>query len=170
MPYLRWCADDRSLNDPLCDPTAFMISFPSGTKNTKNDRTNNLSHRRNGFRRRRRSLLLEKGHRLRVLSRPNNDRRNLQGLNVEIVEGDLTRPESYRAALTGCQNLFHVAADYRIWVPDADAMHKININGTRDLMLAALDAKIERVVYTSSVATLGLHKDATPLTEFPRFL
>ena len=85
--------------------------------------------------------------------------------HVEIVEGDLARPETYRAALNGCHNLFHVAADYRIWVPDAAAMHRINVEGTRALMLAALDAGIERVVYTSSVATLGLHKDGTPARE-----
>ena len=110
-------------------------------------------------------LLIAKGHLLRVLSRPHNDRRNLEGLDVEIVEGDLARPETYRAALNGCHNLFHVAADYRIWVPDAAAMHRINVEGTRALMLAALDAGIERVVYTSSVATLGLHKDGTPARE-----
>lgn len=110
-------------------------------------------------------LLLAKGHKLRVLSRPNNDRRNLEGLDVEIVEGDLTQPDTYRHALKGCRNLLHVAADYRIWVPDAAQMHRVNIDGTRALMLAALDAKIERIVYTSSVATLGLHKDGTPATE-----
>ena len=109
--------------------------------------------------------MIAKGHLLRVLSRPHNDRRNLEGLDVEIVEGDLARPETYRAALNGCHNLFHVAADYRIWVPDAAAMHRINVEGTRALMLAALDAGIERVVYTSSVATLGLHKDGTPARE-----
>src|ERR1019366_3546187 len=106
-------------------------------------------------------LLIAKGHRLRVLVRPNNDRRNLKGLDVEIVEGDLLKPETYRTALKECRNLFHVAADYRIWVPDADAMNRVNIDGTRALMLAALDAGIERVIYTSSVATLGLHKHGT---------
>ncbi len=110
-------------------------------------------------------LLLAKGHRVRALSRPHNDRRNLNGLDIEIVEGDLTQPETYRAALKDCRNLFHVAADYRIWVPDAAAMNRVNIDGTRSLMLAALDAGIERIVYTSSVATLGLHKDGTPARE-----
>ena len=110
-------------------------------------------------------LLLAKGHSLRVLCRPHNDRRNLEGLHVEIIEGDLTKPESYQNALKECRNLFHVAADYRIWVPDAATMNRINIDGTRALMLAALDAGIERIVYTSSVATLGLHKDGTPANE-----
>jgi dihydroflavonol-4-reductase len=110
-------------------------------------------------------MLLSKGHSVRVLSRPNNDRRNLDGLDLDIIEGDLTKPETYRDALKECKNLFHVAADYRIWVPNAEAMNKINVEGTRALMLAALDAGIERVVYTSSVATLGLHKDGTPAQE-----
>src|SRR5580698_7233058 len=106
-------------------------------------------------------LLLEKGFRLRALSRPNNDRRNIAGLDLEIVEGDLGAPETYRAALQGCDALFHVAADYRIWVPDAAAMHRINVDGTHALMQAALDAHVARVVYTSSVATLGTHRDGT---------
>jgi len=110
-------------------------------------------------------LLIAKGHHLRVLSRPNNDRRNLNGLDVEIIEGDLAKPETYAAALKDCQNLFHVAADYRIWVPDASAMHKINVDGTRTLMQAALDAGIKRVVYTSSVATMGINKDGSPANE-----
>jgi dihydroflavonol-4-reductase len=115
-------------------------------------------------------VLLEKGHRLRALARLGNDRRNLEGLDLEIVEGDLGKPESYRAALKGCKALFHVAADYRIWVPDPAAMHRINVDGTHALMEAALAAKIERIVYTSSVATLGLKgngtlsDEATPVT------
>ncbi|MDD4914681.1 MAG: NAD-dependent epimerase/dehydratase family protein [Methylococcales bacterium] len=110
-------------------------------------------------------LLISKGHRLRVLARPDNDRRNLHGLDVEIVEGDLARPETYIKGLKGCRNLFHVAADYRIWVPDADAMHRVNVAGTQALMLAALDAGIERVVYTSSVATMGLNRNGEPASE-----
>jgi dihydroflavonol-4-reductase len=100
-------------------------------------------------------LLLKEGHRVRALARKGSDRRNLEGLDLEIVEGDLAKPESYRDALEGCQALFHVAADYRIWVPDAEAMHRVNVIGTNALMMAALDAKVERIVYTSSVATLG---------------
>lgn len=109
--------------------------------------------------------LIAKGHRLRALTRPQNDRRNLQGLEVELVEGDLAKPESYRAALQGCQALFHVAADYRIWVPNPAAMHRINVEGTRALMAAALEAKVERIVYTSSVAVLGINRDGTPSDE-----
>ena len=109
--------------------------------------------------------LLEKGHRVRALSRAANDRRNLEGLDLEIIEGDLGHPATYREQLKGCQYLFHVAADYRIWVPDPTAMHRINVDGTRALMEAALAAHIERIVYTSSVATLGLNTDGTPANE-----
>ncbi|HEU0117993.1 MAG TPA: hopanoid-associated sugar epimerase [Alphaproteobacteria bacterium] len=112
--------------------------------------------------------LIAQGHRLKVLSRPNNDRRNLDNLDIEIIEGDLGNVESYRHALKGCQALFHVAADYRIWVPNAAAMDRINVDGTRALMMAALDAGIERVVYTSSVATLGKNADGTPANEDTR--
>ncbi len=110
--------------------------------------------------------LLSKGHRLRVLSRSNNDRRNLNGLDVEIVEGDLAKPETYADALKGCRHLFHVAADYRLWVPDADSMNRVNVKGTRALMLAALNFGIERVVYTSSVATMGFYNNGMSACEY----
>lgn len=110
--------------------------------------------------------LESKGHNLRLLSRPNNDRRNLEGLmNATVVEGDLGTPESYREALNGCDFLFHVAADYRIWVPDEAAMHHINVDGTESLMRSAQKANVKKIVYTSSVATLGIPKDGTPGTE-----
>ena len=104
-------------------------------------------------------LLLAKGHRLKALARPGGDRRNLAGLTLEIVEGDLGQPDSYRAALAGCDALFHVAADYRLWVPQPAAMHAINVKGTEDLLLAAQAAGIRRMVYTSSVAALGTFYD-----------
>ena len=110
-------------------------------------------------------LLLAKGHHVRALSRKNNDRRNLQGLNLEIIEGDLADATTYAKALAGCQTLFHVAADYRIWVPNPAAMNHINVDGTRALMLAAMDAGISRMVYTSSVAALGIRKDGVPSDE-----
>ncbi len=109
--------------------------------------------------------LLDRGHKLRALARPGSDRTNLEGLDIEVFEGDLLNHASYADAIKGCKNVFHVAADYRIWVPDPAAMNRINIDGTRELMIAALDAKVERVVYTSSVATLGLHGDGSPATE-----
>jgi dihydroflavonol-4-reductase len=96
---------------------------------------------------------------VRVLARPNSDRRNLAGLDVEIAEGSLEDSASLATAAAGCRYLFHVAADYRLWVPDPAAMFRANVDGTRELMLAALVAGVERIVYTSSVATLGLVAD-----------
>jgi dihydroflavonol-4-reductase len=110
-------------------------------------------------------VLLAKGHRLRALTRKDNDRRNFAGLDLEIIEGDLGQPETYREALKGCHALFHVAADYRIWVPDPATMHRINVDGTHALMEAALAAGVERIVYTSSVATLGIRSDGTSADE-----
>jgi dihydroflavonol-4-reductase len=100
--------------------------------------------------------LLARGRRVRVLARPNSDRRNLAGLAVEIAEGAMEDPCSLARAVAGCRYVYHVAADYRIWVPDPAPMFRANVDGTRDLLTAALEAGAERVVYTSSVATLGL--------------
>jgi dihydroflavonol-4-reductase len=109
--------------------------------------------------------LIEAGHSVRALVRPNSDRSNLQGLPVEIVNGDLTEPESFALALAGCDNLFHLAADYRLWVPKPESMYEINVAGTRNLMLAAGEAGVSRIIYTSSVATLGLNSDGRPADE-----
>jgi dihydroflavonol-4-reductase len=100
--------------------------------------------------------LLVRGRRVRVLARPNSDRRNLSDLEVEIAEGAMEDPRSLARAVAGCRYVYHVAADYRIWVPDPAPMVRANVHGTRDLLTAALEAGAERVVYTSSVATLGL--------------
>jgi dihydroflavonol-4-reductase len=101
-------------------------------------------------------VLLKAGHPVRVLARPRSDRRNLKGLPVEIVQGSLEDAASLAAAIVGCRYLFHVAADYRLWVPEPEAMFRANVGGTRELMLAALAAGVDRIVYTSSVATLGI--------------
>lgn len=100
--------------------------------------------------------LLAEGHAVRVLARPNGNRRNLEGLLVEIAEGSLEDPTSLATAVAGCRYLFHVAADYRLWVREPAAMFRSNVEGTRALMLAALAAGVERIVYTSSVAVLGI--------------
>jgi dihydroflavonol-4-reductase len=110
-------------------------------------------------------LLVAKGHAVRVLLRPSSDRRNVADLPVEMRIGSLEDAGSLAAALAGCQELYHVAADYRLWVPDPAAMFRANVDGTRSLMEAALAAGVERIVYTSSVATLGLHADGTPADE-----
>jgi dihydroflavonol-4-reductase len=111
--------------------------------------------------------LLARGRRVRVLARPNSDRRNLGGLAVEIAEGAMEDPRSLARAVAGCRYVYHVAADYRIWVPDPAPMFRANVEGTRDLLTAALEAGAERVVYTSSVATLGLVPGGSATEETP---
>lgn len=96
------------------------------------------------------------GHSLKLLVREKSDRQNLADLDAEQVVGDLSDASSLVEALRGCRYLFHVAADYRLWVPDPDHMMRINVEGTRQLMLAALEAGVEKIVYCSSVAALGL--------------
>jgi dihydroflavonol-4-reductase len=103
--------------------------------------------------------LLAAGHEVRVLVRSRSPRDNLEGLDVECVEGDLLDPGSLKRALKGCRALFHVAADYRLWVRDPHELERVNVTGTEGLMTAALDEGIERVVYTSSVATLASFPD-----------
>ena len=112
------------------------------------------------------------GHELRVLLRPTSDWRNLDGFDAEIAMGDLSDAASLKSAVSGCDAVFHVAADYRIWVPDGGAsMYRANVDGTRDLIRAAAEAGVDRFVYTSSVAVLGARKDGavsdetTPSTE-----
>ncbi len=100
--------------------------------------------------------LLADGHDVRVLMRPTSNRRNIEGLEVEVAEGDLSQPETLKPAVEGCDAVFHVAADYRLWVPDGGAsMYRANVDGTRELLRAAMDSGVGRLVYTSSVAVLG---------------
>lgn len=110
-------------------------------------------------------LLLAEGNAVRVLARANSDRRNLEGLAVEIAQGSLTDRASLARAVRGCAGLYHVAADYRLWVPDPEAMRKVNVEGTEALLGAAVEAGVSRIVYTSSVAVLGLHADGRPADE-----
>jgi len=109
--------------------------------------------------------LLREGHTVRALVRQNSDQRNLSGLPVEIVTGDLNDRTSLDQAIAGCDTLFHVAADYRLWVPRPYEIYETNVNGTVNIMYAAAKAGVERVVYTSSVATLGLNYDGSPADE-----
>jgi dihydroflavonol-4-reductase len=102
---------------------------------------------------------------VRVLVRPDSDRQNLEGLSVTTVTGDLGDPASLDRALSGCHGLYHLAADYRLWVRDPALMYRTNVDGTRAMLEAARRAGIERVVYTSSVATLGTRADGTPADE-----
>ncbi len=103
--------------------------------------------------------LAAQGAELRLLVRSSSRTQNIEGLNAERVIGDLTDPKTYASALAGCDAVFHVAADYRLWVRDPEAMYLANVEGTRRLIEAALVAGVGRIVYTSSVATMGFGSD-----------
>lgn len=110
-------------------------------------------------------LLLADGQRVRVLVRPTSTGANIDGLPVEIAYGDLRDAHSLAMACRDCSGLYHVAADYRLWVRDSKELYQSNVEGTRALMLAALAAGVPRIVYTSSVATLGHRADGRPADE-----
>ncbi len=109
------------------------------------------------------------GVRVRALARAQSPRRNLEGLNAEVVTGDMRSAEDMGRALQGARWLFHVAADYRLWARDPEEIVRNNRAGTEAVMQAALDEGVERIVYTSSVATLSLESvpadETTPLSE-----
>lgn len=105
------------------------------------------------------------GAQLRLLTRKTSNLAGLEGLAGEQVTGDLRQPEALRSALEGCEALVHVAADYRLWVRDPDEMYAANVTGTRELLRIAGEVGIPRVVYTSSVATMGFKKDGTIVDE-----
>jgi dihydroflavonol-4-reductase len=109
--------------------------------------------------------LIARGLRVRALVRPTSQSSNLAGLDCEAVHGDLTDPASLRAALRDIRYLFHVAADYRLWAPDSSVILRVNVGGTRALMQEALAAGVERIVYTSSVATLKVSGATEPVDE-----
>ena len=106
--------------------------------------------------------LIERGETVRLMSRASSPTGNLDLLDAERITADLTDPDSLKAALKGCDGLFHVAADYRLWVRDPSILYRTNVDGTDALMRAALAAGVSRIVYTSSVATLGNPGDGTP--------
>ena len=114
--------------------------------------------------------LLAEGWQVRVLVRKASDRGNLAGLPLEIVAGDLTIAATLPAAVADCDALFHVAADYRLGAPDPLQLYRTNVDGTRNLLLAAEQAGVGKIVYTSSVATMGIPAgglagdESTPVT------
>ena len=102
---------------------------------------------------------------MRLLVRPTSLTGNLEGLAGERVTGDLREPDSLRKAMAGCEMVFHVAADYRLWTRDPSEMYRSNVEGTREVIKAAQASGVRRVVYTSSVATMGFTKNGTPCDE-----
>ena len=110
-------------------------------------------------------VLLERGAQVRCLTRPASRRDNLKGLPVEFVTGDLRDPGSLRQAVKGASVVYHCAADYRLWCKDPGEMYRSNVEGSNNLMQAAFDEGVERVVYTSTVGCLGLTGNGTPANE-----
>jgi dihydroflavonol-4-reductase len=109
--------------------------------------------------------LVARGAKVRCLVRRGSRRDNLAGLEVELAEGDLTDPASLPRALAGVSTLYHCAADYRLWAKDPREIHRANVAGTENILGAAAQAGVTRVVYTSSVGALGLSRDETPADE-----
>ena len=110
------------------------------------------------------AMAAEQGAELRLLARKSSNTGNLPK-GAELVVGDLRAPEGFAAALQGCDAVIHVAADYRLWVPDPADMYKANVEGTRELLRLAREAGVPRVVYTSSVATMGFDTAGTVVNE-----
>ncbi len=110
-------------------------------------------------------VLAEQGADLRLLVRSSSDLRNIAGLKAEQVVGDLRNPASIEKAMSGCDVVFHVAADYRLWVRDPEQMYRANVEGTRGLLEAARKNGVRRLVYTSSVATMGFTSNGHPADE-----
>src|SRR6202022_956311 len=100
-------------------------------------------------------VLADNGADMRLLVRSSSNLRNIEGLRADRALGDLRDPASLEKAMAGCDVVFHVAADYRLWVRDPDEMYRSNVEGTRSLLEAARKRGVRRVVYTSSVATMG---------------
>jgi len=109
--------------------------------------------------------LLDKGYVVRGLARPESDCRSLEGLEIELARGDVRDSGSVKKALQGCSIAFHVAALYSFWVRPRSLVYEVNVEGTRNVLQAALETGVERVVYTSSVAALGLREDGRPVDE-----
>src|SRR5690242_8598196 len=111
------------------------------------------------------SALVTGGADLRLLLRASSSTSNLEGLPGERVIGDLMDAESFRKAVVGCDFVFHVAADYRLWTREPEQMYRANVEGTRSIIRAAQDARVKRVIYTSSVATMGFSGNGQPANE-----
>jgi dihydroflavonol-4-reductase len=105
------------------------------------------------------------GAKLRLLVRKTSKLGNLEGIDGETYIGDLSEPETLRTGIEGCDAVVHVAADYRLWIPDPAAMYKANVEGTRELLRMAREAKVKRFVYTSSVATMHFRRDGLVVNE-----
>jgi|SRR5438552_3383558 len=109
--------------------------------------------------------LAEQGADLRLLVRSNSNTKNIADLKADLITGDLRDPVSLEKGIAGCDVVFHVAADYRLWVRDPEEMYRANVEGTRAILEAARKNNVRRVVYTSSVATMGFSSNGQPADE-----
>ena len=109
--------------------------------------------------------LLQKGWRVRALKRPGSPAPNLEKATIEWCPGDIRYLEQLRSAMAGCESVFHVAADYRLWARNPEEIYETNVTGTINVLQAALLNRVDRVVYTSSVGALGLRTDGKPANE-----
>lgn len=110
-------------------------------------------------------LLVAEGYRVRVLARPTSSLKALEGCAVDVVRGNICDPASVAAAIEGCAQVYHAAADYRLWAKDPREIYRNNVDGTRCVLEACMRAGVARVVYTSSVGALGLPRDGGLGTE-----
>ena len=110
-------------------------------------------------------LLLKQGLKVKALARKGSDRRNLAGLDLEVVEGGLLDSSAIESGVRGCRYVFHVAADYRLWAPDPRQMYRANVDGTEIVLRAAAKAGAEKIVHCSSVAAVAPPHDKAPVDE-----
>jgi dihydroflavonol-4-reductase len=111
--------------------------------------------------------LLQSGREVRAMARGGSDMRALDGVECERVIADLRDPDSLERAVAGCDEVFHVAADYRLWAPDEAPMYAANVEGTRNIIAASLRAGVNRMVYTSTVGALGVEADGVGREDTP---
>jgi dihydroflavonol-4-reductase len=110
-------------------------------------------------------LLLARGDRVRILARNSSRKANIEGLSCEIVIGDLKDSTSLLRCIQGCRRVYHVAADYRLWSRNPEEIYQNNVAGTRNLLSACCEARVEKIIYTSTVGTIGMRKDGVPADE-----
>ncbi|MCB0219979.1 MAG: SDR family oxidoreductase [Chrysiogenetes bacterium] len=113
--------------------------------------------------------LLKEGREVRALVMPGENRKNLEALDVEIVEGNLLEPSTLKPAVTGCSRIHHLAAIYAIWLPRREKMFEVNCIGSLNLLWEAYHQSVEKLVFTSSIAAVGIKPGKTPAKEDDRF-
>ncbi len=109
--------------------------------------------------------LLRFGEKVRVFARESSSMKNLEGLGLDVVFGDMADRHSLKKAMSGCRRVYHIAADYRLWSPDPSVLYRANVQGTRNVLEIASEFRVEKIVYTSSVGVLGILSGGLPASE-----